>query len=108
MLACRPASAELRLTYAGLTDLLAEVSEAVVDRLPIPQRRALDAALLRGADDDPAADPRAAAAGLLSVLDVSRRRARFCWRSMTFSGSTSLPVEWWATPRGGAVVRLPC
>ena len=49
VLACRPASAELRLTYAGLTDLLAEVSEAVVDRLPIPQRRALDAALLRGA-----------------------------------------------------------
>ena len=70
MLACRPASAELRLTYAGLTDLLDEVSEAVVDHLAVPQRRALDAALLRGAEDDPAPDPRAAAAGLLSVLNL--------------------------------------
>jgi FimV-like protein len=69
VLACRPASAELKLTYVGLTDLLAEVSEDVVDRLAVPQRRALDAALLRGAEDDTVPDPRAAAAGLLSVVN---------------------------------------
>ena len=66
---CRPAMAELRLTYAGLTDLLAHVDETVLDDLAVPQRRALDAALLRAADGDPPPDPRAVAAGLLSVLN---------------------------------------
>ena len=66
---CRPAIAEVRLTYAGLTDLLAHVDEAVLDDLPGLQRRALDAALLRSAEGDPPPDPRAVAAGLLSVFD---------------------------------------
>jgi hypothetical protein len=66
---CRPAIAELRLTYAGLTDLLAHVDATVLDDLPGPQRRALDAALLRGPEDDPSPDPRAVAAGLLSVFE---------------------------------------
>jgi DNA-binding CsgD family transcriptional regulator len=69
VLQCRPAVAELRLTYAGLMDLLVHVDETVFDDLPVPQRRALDAALLRGADGDPAPDPRAVGAGLLSVFD---------------------------------------
>ena len=66
---CRPAIAEIRLTYAGLTDLLAPVDAAVLDDLPGLQRRALDAASLRGAEGDPPPDPRAVAAGLLSVFD---------------------------------------
>jgi DNA-binding NarL/FixJ family response regulator len=70
VLACRPASGELRLTYAGLADLLADVGAPLLDSLAIPQRRALDAALLRGREDDPAPDPRAVAAGLLSVLNL--------------------------------------
>jgi hypothetical protein len=57
------------LTYAGLTDLLVRVDETVLDDLPVPQRRALDAALLRGAEGGPPPDPRAVAASLLSVLD---------------------------------------
>jgi hypothetical protein len=35
---CRPAIAEIRLTYAGLTDLLVHVDEALLDDLPGPQR----------------------------------------------------------------------
>jgi hypothetical protein len=66
---CRPAIAEIRLTYAGLTDLLVHVDEVVLDDLPGLQRRALDAALLRSAEGDPPPDPRAVAAGLLSVFD---------------------------------------
>jgi DNA-binding CsgD family transcriptional regulator len=66
---CRPAIAELRLTYAGLTDLLVNVDETVLDDLPGVQRRALDAALWRGAEGDPPPDPRGVAAGLLSVFD---------------------------------------
>lgn len=66
---CRPAIAELRLTYAGLMDLLVHVDGTVLDGLPGPQRRALDAALLRGVEDDASPDPRAVAAGLLSVFE---------------------------------------
>jgi DNA-binding CsgD family transcriptional regulator len=69
VLQCRPAIAEIRLTYAGLTDLLVNVDKAVLHDLPGQQRRALDAALLRGAEGDPTPDPRAVAAGLLSVFD---------------------------------------
>jgi hypothetical protein len=69
VLACRPAASELRLSYAGLADLLNDVGAKVVEGLPPPQRRALDAALLRSGEDDPAPDPRAVAAGFLSVLN---------------------------------------
>ncbi len=67
-LVCRPAAAEVRLSYAGLADLLSEVHPNAFARLPQPQRRALDAALLRAGDVDPAPDPRAVAAGVLSLL----------------------------------------
>jgi len=67
-LICRPAAAEVRLSYAGLADLLSDMPPGAFTRLPPPQRRALDAALLRGRDDDPAPDERAVAAGLLSLL----------------------------------------
>jgi DNA-binding CsgD family transcriptional regulator len=69
VLVCRPAASEVRLSYAGLADLLVDAIGPRWDDLPLPQRRALDAALLRGGDDDPASDPRAVAAGFLSVLN---------------------------------------
>jgi len=70
VLACRAAAAEIRLSYAGLADLLADVAEDDLARLPDLQRRALDAALLRGtAEDSRPPGARAAAAGLLSVLE---------------------------------------
>jgi hypothetical protein len=67
-LASSPAEAELRLSYSGLTDLLDNVDEAVFETLPDPQRRALEAALLRRAGADQESDPRAVATGLLSVM----------------------------------------
>src|SRR3954454_10169282 len=67
--ACRPAASEVRMSYSGLADLGADASAAPLDGLPGPQHRALEAALWRGTDDDPAPDPRAVAAGFLSLLD---------------------------------------
>jgi DNA-binding NarL/FixJ family response regulator len=69
VLSCRPASSEMRLSYAGLTDLLADVGPDAFQRLPLPQRLSLDSALLRVPDDGPTPDPRAIGAGLLSVLN---------------------------------------
>ena len=70
VLASRPAAPEVHLSYAGLADLLADVDAEVVAGLPVPQQRALDAALLRGFEDEATADPRAVAAGLQSVINV--------------------------------------
>ncbi len=67
--ACQPTTAELRLTYSGLADLLTGVSEAVFEGLTLVQRRALDAALLRGRESDAAPDPRAVATACLSVIN---------------------------------------
>ncbi len=50
VLACRPAEAEAKLSYAGLTDVLAAVAtDDALARLPSPQRQALEVALLRSA-----------------------------------------------------------
>lgn len=51
LLVARGAGAEVRLAYAGLADLLADVGEQTLAALPGPQRTALRLALLR--DDDP-------------------------------------------------------
>lgn len=67
VLSCGPAPTETVLSYAGLSDLLTEVGPGDLDRLPRPQARALNAVLLR-AGDGHAPDPRAVAAGLLSML----------------------------------------
>ena len=71
VLMSRPAAGEVRLSYGGLTDLLANVSEAVFDALPAPQRRALNAALLIDDADEHGPDQRAVAAAFLSVLNRS-------------------------------------
>src|SRR5258708_15878581 len=47
VLSCRAAPAEARLSFTALGDLLAPVEPAAFDALPDPQRRAVDAALLR-------------------------------------------------------------
>ncbi|SEA76006.1 ATP-, maltotriose-and DNA-dependent transcriptional regulator MalT [Mycobacterium sp. 283mftsu] len=70
VLSARTAAAESVLAYASLADLLRDVETAVLADLPGPQRVAMDRVLLRGAgDDDEATDPRAVAAGFVSVLD---------------------------------------
>jgi DNA-binding CsgD family transcriptional regulator len=67
-LTCRPTASEVRLSYAGLADLLVDLDPGTLDQLPRPQALALEVALLR-ADHDRMADARATAAGFLSVLD---------------------------------------
>lgn len=64
----RPGPSETRLTYAGLLDLLEAVEDDVFAALPLPQRRALDAALLRADPEGPSADQLSIATGFLSVL----------------------------------------
>jgi len=73
VLSSRPGPSETRLTYAGLLDLLGTVDPATFRDLPAPQRKALDAALLRLDKDDHVADQRSIATGFLSVLRILAR-----------------------------------
>ena len=68
VLAARPSGAEAELSFAGLFDLLEGIDIGSLGGLPVPQRRALEAALLRA--EPMAAPPErfAIAAGFLSVL----------------------------------------
>jgi DNA-binding CsgD family transcriptional regulator len=68
VLLCRAAPAEARLSFAALTDLLAPVERTAFEALPDPQRRALDAALLRDAAPPRGPDPRAIGTGVVSLL----------------------------------------
>ena len=74
VLLTRPVEAELRLGYAGLTDLLAEVAEPLLEELSEPLGRALAAALLLR-DEPERADPLAAARGTLGALRALARRS---------------------------------
>ncbi len=70
VLVCRGAGSEVKLGYASLTDLLADVEEGPIAALPAPQRRALEAALLRtGPAGGRPPDPRAVATGFLTLLE---------------------------------------
>jgi DNA-binding CsgD family transcriptional regulator len=68
VLSARPTAAESVLAYASLADMLAAVEPAVWASLPRPQRVAVDRMLLRTGGDGSATDPRAVAAGFLSVI----------------------------------------
>ena len=72
VLICRPIESEAQLAYAALGDLLADVSDEAMGELPDPQRRALEAALLRR---EPEGQPlqRAVALGTLGVLRAIAR-----------------------------------
>lgn len=63
----RPLQVEARLSFAGLSDVLDDIDPALVDDLPVPQRRAVRVALLLEEAEGPV-DPRALAAGVRSVL----------------------------------------
>jgi DNA-binding CsgD family transcriptional regulator len=67
VLVCRPVESEAQLAYAALGDLLADVPDEAMEKLPAPQRRALEVALLRR---EPEGQPsqRAVAVGTLAVL----------------------------------------
>jgi len=67
-LACRPAGSEVKLSFAALGDLLAEVLEEALPALPVPQRRALQVALLLAEPEGEPPDQRAIGLALLNVL----------------------------------------
>ncbi|HEY6963033.1 MAG TPA: AAA family ATPase [Gaiellaceae bacterium] len=67
-LVCRPAEAETDLAFASLADVLEPVADDRLPRLPEPQRRALEVALLRTAPGAVAPDRRAVATAAWSLL----------------------------------------
>ena len=73
---CAASPSEARLSYAALADLLGGVEAEVLERLPGPQREALDAALLRSAPGAGGVDRRAVASAVLSVLEAAGRAGR--------------------------------
>jgi DNA-binding CsgD family transcriptional regulator len=74
VLATRGGSAEVRLAFAGIADLLANVLDDVLAELPTPQRRALAVALLLEEAHGVAPDDRAVAAAVLGALRTVARR----------------------------------
>ena len=68
VLSCRATATEARLSFAALGDLLASIELALFDSLPDPQRRGLEAALLRAESRDGAPNPRAIGTGITTLL----------------------------------------
>ncbi|HVC76880.1 MAG TPA: AAA family ATPase [Candidatus Micrarchaeaceae archaeon] len=68
VLVTRPTEAEVSLSYAGLTDLFDAVADGVIAGLPVPQREAISAALLRSPAPRRGIDERALCAAVLSML----------------------------------------
>lgn len=73
VLHCRPADAEVRLSFAALADLLQGAPDDAVE-LPEPQRTALDVALLRRAPPPGGVDVRAVGAAVLATLRAHAER----------------------------------
>ena len=108
VLVTRPAGAEVRLSFACLGDLLRDVAVEALPRLPTPQRRALEGALLL-AEPLEAPDPRAVGVAVVEIL-----------RSLAITGRVVLAIDdlqWMDVPSGellafalrrldGAAVRL--
>ncbi len=65
---CRPAGAEAAFSFAALADLLRPVLPEGLGRLPLPQRRALSAALLLEDVEGSAPDERAIAFAVFQLL----------------------------------------
>jgi DNA-binding CsgD family transcriptional regulator len=68
VLATSPGEQETPLAFSGLRDLLEDVYDDVADALPLPQRRALDVALLREDPSGASLDRGAVAAAFLGSL----------------------------------------
>jgi len=68
VLVTRPTEAEVSLSYAGLTDLFEVVTDRLIAELPLPQRDAISAALLRTTAPRRGIDERALCAAVLSLL----------------------------------------
>jgi DNA-binding CsgD family transcriptional regulator len=73
VLTCRPAGAEVQLSFAALADLLEPHLDGVLGELPGPQARALEVALLLRDDEGRAPDQRAIASGTLGAVRILAR-----------------------------------
>jgi DNA-binding CsgD family transcriptional regulator len=73
VLASRPAGAEVQLSFSALGDLLAGVLEETLGELPMPQRRAIEVALLLEEASGPPPDQRAIALAFLGILRLLAR-----------------------------------
>ena len=103
VLSCRPVESETQLAFAALGDLLEEVPDSATADLPVPQRRALDVALLQMEAEGPPPLPRAVSLAVLGVL-----------RALAASGPVVIAVDdvqWLDRPSASAlefaVRRLP-
>jgi DNA-binding CsgD family transcriptional regulator len=74
VLAARPSESEARLPFAGLIDLCEQVGSAELGTLPTPQRRALEAALLRSDPADGSIHAGAVEFGFVAALRVLAAR----------------------------------
>lgn len=75
VLSARGSETETGLSYAGLADLLEQVADPLLDRLPVPQREALEVVLLRRLPGSTPLAQRAVGAAVLSMLrELSRDR----------------------------------
>ena len=75
VLSCRPAEAEAKFALSAVTDLLEGVDDETLSRLPDPQRRALEVALLRREHRGAPLDPRTLGTSLRSLLaELSKER----------------------------------
>jgi DNA-binding CsgD family transcriptional regulator len=72
VLSCRPVQAEAKLAFASLSDLLAPIMDEGAAALPLPQRNALEVAMLRAPPLGAPPDRRAVGTAVYSLL---RRRA---------------------------------
>jgi DNA-binding CsgD family transcriptional regulator len=68
VLSASPVAAETTMSFAATCDLLAGVVDEVLPRLPAPQRRALEVALLLVEPEGPAPDQRAVAVAFFNLL----------------------------------------
>jgi ATP/maltotriose-dependent transcriptional regulator MalT len=68
ILVSQPAAGEARMSFAGLSDLVEPVADELLSELALPQRRALEAALLRIDPTESGHDERSVAVAILSAL----------------------------------------
>jgi DNA-binding CsgD family transcriptional regulator len=68
VLPCRPSAAEAKLSFAAVADMLSPLGDGALDRLPDPQREALEVALLRRRPTGKGPDSRAVAAAFLTLV----------------------------------------
>jgi len=69
-LSCSPSGAEVQLSFTALGDLLSGVLVDTLPKIPAPQRRALEGALLLAEVEGPPPDQRAVALAVLAVFRV--------------------------------------